>query len=180
MRKPKPDLTARVAFLENTLTAALAENAALKAGDLGPVVGALKVQLATLKAERDALAERLQTALASYVPPGFDIEEAREHIAALQRIRDGLTLERDEAVKQRDEALKKLRASEYDASSLKVQLGLKDFEISLLKMRPGGATPSPAIPQDQWRRLVQLAHPDKHAGSDAANEATRWLMENRP
>ena len=29
-------------------------------------------------------------------------------------------------------------------------------------------------------RLVQLAHPDKHGGSPAAIEATRWLLENRP
>lgn len=37
-----------------------------------------------------------------------------------------------------------------------------------------------AIPPEQWRRLVQLAHPDKHGDSPAATEATRWLMENRP
>ncbi len=36
------------------------------------------------------------------------------------------------------------------------------------------------VPTDQWRRLVQLAHPDKHDGSAAAVEATRWLLENRP
>jgi hypothetical protein len=37
-----------------------------------------------------------------------------------------------------------------------------------------------AVPLEQWRRLVQLAHPDKHNGSAAALEATRWLMEHRP
>jgi len=36
------------------------------------------------------------------------------------------------------------------------------------------------IPPDVWRRLVQLAHPDKHDGSEAAETATRWLLENRP
>lgn len=36
------------------------------------------------------------------------------------------------------------------------------------------------IPPDCWRRLVQLAHPDKHGDSPAATEATRWLLENRP
>ena len=35
------------------------------------------------------------------------------------------------------------------------------------------------IPAEQWRRLVQLTHPDKHGGSAAAVEATRWLLENR-
>lgn len=37
-----------------------------------------------------------------------------------------------------------------------------------------------SIPAEQWRRLVQLAHPDRHGGSTAANEATIWLRENRP
>lgn len=36
------------------------------------------------------------------------------------------------------------------------------------------------IPSDQWRRLVQLCHPDRHDNSDVATEATRWLLENRP
>lgn len=36
------------------------------------------------------------------------------------------------------------------------------------------------IPPEQWRRLVQLAHPDRHGNSTAAQEATRWLLENRP
>jgi hypothetical protein len=36
------------------------------------------------------------------------------------------------------------------------------------------------VPTEQWRRLVQLAHPDRHDGSPAAVEATRWLLENRP
>ena len=37
-----------------------------------------------------------------------------------------------------------------------------------------------SIPPEQWRRLVQLAHPDKHGDSLTATEATRWLLENRP
>lgn len=37
-----------------------------------------------------------------------------------------------------------------------------------------------AFPPEQWRRLVQLAHPDRHDNSPAAVEATRWLLENRP
>lgn len=41
-------------------------------------------------------------------------------------------------------------------------------------------TTKTGIPADHWRRLVQLAHPDRHGGSEAANAATRWLLENRP
>jgi len=36
------------------------------------------------------------------------------------------------------------------------------------------------MPTNVWRRLVQLTHPDKHGGSDAANDATQWLLKNRP
>lgn len=36
------------------------------------------------------------------------------------------------------------------------------------------------IPQEQWRRLVQLAHPDKHNNSVASNEALKWLLQNKP
>jgi hypothetical protein len=28
-------------------------------------------------------------------------------------------------------------------------------------------------------QLIKLAHPDKHGGSDTANDATRWLLQVR-
>ena len=39
--------------------------------------------------------------------------------------------------------------------------------------------PSHPIEPDMLRRLVQLCHPDKHGGSEAANIATRYLLELR-
>lgn len=36
------------------------------------------------------------------------------------------------------------------------------------------------IPHDQWRRLVQLAHPDKHNNSKASTEVMQWLLKNKP
>ncbi len=35
------------------------------------------------------------------------------------------------------------------------------------------------IAPDMLRRLIQLCHPDKHAGSEAAATATRFLLELR-
>lgn len=32
------------------------------------------------------------------------------------------------------------------------------------------------IPPDMLRRLIQLCHPDRHSGSEAANIATRYLL----
>lgn len=36
------------------------------------------------------------------------------------------------------------------------------------------------MPMDIWRKLMQLAHPDKHDGSAVSIEATRWLLDNKP
>ena len=41
-------------------------------------------------------------------------------------------------------------------------------------------TSSSSFTKEMWRRFTQLCHPDKHDGSVAATEATRWLLENRP
>ena len=38
---------------------------------------------------------------------------------------------------------------------------------------------APPIAPDMLRRLIQLCHPDKHAGSEAATTATRFLLELR-
>ncbi len=35
------------------------------------------------------------------------------------------------------------------------------------------------IPPDRLRMLIQLAHPDRHGGSQAANDATAWLLALR-
>lgn len=40
-------------------------------------------------------------------------------------------------------------------------------------------TPAAEIPKDQLRRLIQLCHPDKHNGSQAAQTATEWLLKQR-
>ena len=70
----------------------------------------------------------------------------------------------------------------YRRQSSKQQLEISRLELLLISER-GKELPrhnSQPIPPDMWRRLVQLAHPDKHGDSLAALEATRWLMENRP
>lgn len=40
-------------------------------------------------------------------------------------------------------------------------------------------TQAPAIAPDMLRRLIQLCHPDKHANSEGANIATKFLLELR-
>ena len=36
-----------------------------------------------------------------------------------------------------------------------------------------------AIPPDVLKKLLHLAHPDKHSGSKIATEATQWLLSQR-
>lgn len=41
------------------------------------------------------------------------------------------------------------------------------------------AKPEPPIPPDMLKRLLFLAHPDKHKNSEAATTATQWLLAMR-
>ena len=36
-----------------------------------------------------------------------------------------------------------------------------------------------SIPPDVLKKLLHLAHPDKHGGSKIATEATQWLLSMR-
>lgn len=90
-----------------------------------------------------------------------DLDPALALAAELDKTR--AELERTKA--QRDAAL---RAGNADSSYAEI--------LARARQLSGGSV----IPTEQWRRLVQLAHPDKHGNSLAAAEATRWLLENRP
>lgn len=56
---------------------------------------------------------------------------------------------------------------EFDIPEIELDLGL--LEIDLFPT-------APPIPPEMLRRLIQLCHPDKHQGSEAANIATRYLL----
>jgi hypothetical protein len=38
---------------------------------------------------------------------------------------------------------------------------------------------APPIPEPVLSRLIRLCHPDRHGNSAAANEATKWLLQQR-
>jgi len=69
---------------------------------------------------------------------------------------------------------------------LRVQNGKLEAQVRLAELRANlpyaHYTPSysTTIPHDQWRRLVQLAHPDKHNNSKASTEVMQWLLQNKP
>ena len=90
-----------------------------------------------------------------------DLDPALELAAELDKVRDELKRKRTLTAFWREQAAG-------------VKSPWQEKAESLLRRLSAGA-----IPPEQWRRLVQLAHPDKHDGSAAAVEATRWLLENR-
>lgn len=53
------------------------------------------------------------------------------------------------------------------------EIELPDLDMGLLNLELFNPAP---IPPEMLRRLIQLCHPDKHQGSEAANAATRWLL----
>ncbi len=70
----------------------------------------------------------------------------------------------------------------YRRLHLDQQSRIASLELALTTER--SRPPSPryngqAIPPDMLKRLIHLAHPDKHGGSEAATRATQWLLEQR-
>ena len=83
------------------------------------------------------------------------------------------TLCRDCYLDRKNDERQQLAAALDLVATLRRELDAKRFELS---RRPIERT----IPLEQWRLLVQLCHPDRNGNSEAANQATRWLMEVRP
>ena len=73
------------------------------------------------------------------------------------------------------EALKrKLKAERANHRFTKTELDVAKQFCSF------AANPAAVLwPHGMLDRLVRLCHPDKHAGSAAANEATAWLLKQR-
>lgn len=85
----------------------------------------------------------------------------------------------EELDKTRKELERERARSEYNRRRLEeLESGKTDrWESLLTEMRELSECPS--FPKGMLRRLIQLCHPDKHGGSTAAIEATKWLLSNR-
>ena len=111
--------------------------------------------------------------LAALTALDADLDPALELAAELEKTREELARVTALAAALQEQ-LAELQAGKPDAYT--ATMAAMDDWLRLAKSKAGIAS----IPPEQWRRLVQLVHPDKHAGSAAAMEATRWLLENRP
>lgn len=65
------------------------------------------------------------------------------------------------------------------SSHLRHELHEALAEAARLRRRLMQAERQSAIPGDMLKRLIALAHPDKHGNSKIATEATQWLLKQR-
>ena len=126
-------------------------------------------QMANDRAVREQAEQERAQALAVLHAAGIDPNPAL-----------ALAAELDKARAEIRQLESRLECSRSINESLEARLAGKPepWEAALESLR--ASMGKAAFPPEQWRRLVQLAHPDRHDNSPAAVEATRWLLENRP
>lgn len=78
--------------------------------------------------------------------------------------------------KKRDKALAEYDGLQDELDCVRSHLDRALSELSALQAERDRAS---AIPPDKLKILIQLAHPDRHGNSQAANDATVWLLSQR-
>jgi len=87
-----------------------------------------------------------------------------------------MTAERDRIKESNEYAIQRMVELQKENMLLNIQNARMRFNMEMNH----GSDKSSSFTKEMWRRFTQLCHPDKHDGSVAATEATRWLLENRP
>lgn len=64
-------------------------------------------------------------------------------------------------------------------AQLRHELHVALEEAARLRRRLMEAERKDSIPPDVLKKLLHLAHPDRHGGSKIATEATQWLLKQR-
>lgn len=109
----------------------------------------------------------------------------RQEHKQVEQLREQVTYWRSRAQGEADPAeVTRLReeVERYRRLHLDQQYRIASLELALTAERsrtPGPRYNGTAIPPDMLKRLIQLAHPDRHGGSEAAHRATQWLLEQR-
>ncbi len=101
------------------------------------------------------------------------VERIREHRDALVRL---TWYDTPQAL---IEAREKIRRLESELNSARRIGEMRDQQIAMLNAAMGMLSSSGPIPDDMWRTLAGLVHPDRHNGSQAATRAMAWLNSQR-
>jgi DNA-binding PadR family transcriptional regulator len=100
------------------------------------------------------------------------VERIREHRDALIRL-----VQHDSPEALRD-AEAKIRRLESELDTARRINELKEQQVAMLQVALS-LIDKPAIPEDMFRTLAGLVHPDRHDGSPAATRAMAWLNSQR-
>ncbi len=69
--------------------------------------------------------------------------------------------------------------TDRQADNLQIRLDKALIENAMLHRKLARLEAGSGIPPEMLARLIRLAHPDRHQGSEAANIATAWLLAQR-
>lgn len=127
----------------------------------------LELQARVKLLESALFAAREENAKLKAGDDGSVVAQLRVSLADIER-------ERDRARTERDDAVRRMGYAEYRAAELETKLARRERRTRKT------VEPRISVPEEVWRRLVQLVHPDKHDNSESAKKATQWLMEVRP
>jgi hypothetical protein len=91
----------------------------------------------------------------------------------IERHRDELI----DLVADADLLREKLREAEARASLAETRASMAEIQARMAEI--ARRSQQTTIPPAMLDRLIRLCHPDHHAGADAANKATAWLLSIR-
>jgi hypothetical protein len=124
-----------------------------------------------------------------YLMIALNITQYESSIESLIRECSKITYEHQKTQKEYDrinthrmkllEEMNKIRFENMKLSLENRRLAFENIELNLKSDGFGERKSLTTIPKDMMRRLIQLVHPDKHNGSEAANTATQWLLSQR-
>ncbi len=117
---------------------------------------------------------------------GFSVTADRRGLWV--RPRSHLTLDQVVMIEQHRDALidlvadadllrEKLREAEARASLAETRASMAEIQARMAEI--ARRSQQTTIPPAMLDRLIRLCHPDHHAGADAANKATAWLLSIR-
>ncbi len=69
--------------------------------------------------------------------------------------------------------------ADRQADNLQIRLDRALVENAVLHSRLARLEAGSGIPPEMLARLIRLAHPDRHQGSEVATKATQWLLSIR-
>ncbi len=135
-----------------------------------------EVDVAHALMERELLEKEKSLLLIALSAFDTDQDLLRQFVSAKNQL-NVITLEKNRFKELHENSIKSMMELQKENIRLTMENMNLRYSVRNEDHRRPSAT---SFTKEMWRRFTQLCHPDKHDGSVASNEATRWLLENRP